>query len=186
MPEEKHGNGSDDLLDDCEGVWVWLDLWENLPGIDGEGYRPASGAQYCPPSLPRPLFFLRCYKFPSIHMERIVLRTDRLVSLNAGYRGGEVVIKPLKFKGSNLALNFATSASGSIPIESQDTAGRALPGFALEESPLVWGDDIEHTVRWERSYAGANSEEPLKRIAGKPVRLRLVMKDADLFSLRFR
>ena len=65
VAEEKHGNGSDDLLDDCEGVWVWLDLWENLPGIDGEGYRPASGAQEhepregnCPllfrPSLPAP------------------------------------------------------------------------------------------------------------------------------------
>ena len=31
-----------------------------------------------------------------------------------------------------------------------------------------------------------SSEEPLKRIAGKLVRLRLVMKAADLFSLRFR
>ena len=53
--------------------------------------------------------------------------------------------KPLTFKGSNLALNFATSAAGSIRIEIQDEAGRPLPGFALEESPLVWGDEIEHT-----------------------------------------
>ena len=28
--------------------------------------------------------------------------------------------------------------------------------------------------------------ELLARIAGKPVRLRFVMKDADLYSLRFR
>ena len=27
--------------------------------------------------------------------------------------------------------------------------------------------------------------EPLARIAGKPVRLRFVMKDTDLYSLRF-
>ena len=116
----------------------------------------------------------------------MVLRTDGFVSLNAGYRRGKVVTKPLTFKGSNLVLNFATSAAGSIHIEIQDEAGRPLPGFALEESPLVWGDDIEYTVRWQRSHAGANSDEPLKRIAGKPVRLRLVMKDADLFSLRFQ
>ena len=132
------------------------------------------------------LYVLRHYKFPSIHMERMVLRTDGFVSLNAGYGGGEVVTKPLTFKGNNLVLNFATSAAGSIHIEIQDEAGRPLPGFALEESPLVWGDEIEHTVVWRRSHAGATSKEPLKRIAGKPVRLRLVMKDADLFSLRFR
>ena len=28
--------------------------------------------------------------------------------------------------------------------------------------------------------------EPLARIAGKPVRLRFAMKDADLYSLRFK
>ena len=77
-------------------------------------------------------------------------------------------------------------AAGSIHIESQDEAGRPLPGFAPEESPLVWGDEIEYTVRWKHSHSGATSKEPLKRIAGKPVRLRLVMNDADLFSLRFR
>ena len=132
------------------------------------------------------LYVLRHYKFPSIHMERMVLRTDGFVSLNAGYRGGEVVTKPLTFKGSNLVLNVATAAAGSIHIEIQDEAGRPLPGFALEESPLVWGDDIEHTVRWKRSHSRATTDEPLKRIAGKPVRLRLVMKDADLFSLRFQ
>ncbi len=79
--------------------------------------------------------------FPSIHMERMVLRTDGFVSLNAGYRGGEVVTRPLTFKGSTLTLNFATSAAGNIRVEIQDEAGRALPGFALEESPLVWGDE---------------------------------------------
>ena len=132
------------------------------------------------------LYVIRHYMFPSIHLERMVLRTDGFASLNAGYRGGEVVTRPLTFRGSNLVLNFATSAAGSIRIEIQDEAGRPLPGFALEESPLVWGDEIEHTVRWKRSHAGATTDEPLKRIAGKPVRLRLVMKDADLFSLRFR
>ncbi len=56
----------------------------------------------------------------------------------------------------------------------------------LEESPLIWGDEIEHTVGWERTHAKATSDKPLARIAGKPIRLRFVMKDADLYSLRFR
>ena len=83
-------------------------------------------------------------------------------------------------------LNFATSAAGSIRLEIQDADGNPIPGFALEESPLVWGDEIEQRVVWSRSHAKATSDKPLRRLAGKPVRLRFIMKDADLFSLRFR
>ena len=72
------------------------------------------------------LYVLRHYKFPSIHMERMVLRTDGFVSLNAGYGGGEVVTKPLTFKGSNLVLNFATSAAGSIHPRDPGRSGTAV------------------------------------------------------------
>ncbi len=131
-------------------------------------------------------YVVRHYKFPSVYLERMVLRTDGFVSVNAGYAGGEVVTRPLLFHGDNLVLNFATSAAGSIRVEIQSAQGNPLPGFALEESPLIWGDEIEHTVRWERTHAKATSDKPLARIAGKPVRLRFVMKDADLYSIRFR
>ena len=132
------------------------------------------------------LYLQRHYTFPSIHVERMVLRTDGFVSVHAGYAGGEFVTKPLIFQGENLHLNFATSAAGSIRVEIQDATGNPLPGFALEESPLIWGDEIEHTVRWERSHAKGTSDKPLARIARKLVRLRFVMKEADLYSLRFR
>ena len=132
------------------------------------------------------LYMLRNYKAPSIYLERMVLRTDGFVSLHAGYGGGEFVTKPLVFEGANLVLNFATSAAGSIHVEIQDAKGQVLPSFGLEESPLIWGDEIEHVVRWERDLAAATSDKPLRRIAGKPVRLRFVMKDADLYSIRFR
>ena len=132
------------------------------------------------------LFVSRNYTYPSAHLERMTLRIDGYVSINADYAGGEMVTKPLIFQGENLHLNFATSAAGSIRVEIQDAQGNPLPGFALAESPLIWGDEIEHTVRWARSHAKATSDKPLTRIVGKPVRLRFVMKDADLYSLRFR
>ena len=116
----------------------------------------------------------------------MTLRTDGFASLRARYSGGEVLTKPLKFEGSNLVLNFGTSAAGSIRLEIQDIHGYPLPGFSLEESPLIWGDEIEHTVRWECSYAKATSENPLARIAWKSICLRFIMKDADLYSLRFK
>ena len=63
------------------------------------------------------LYVLRNYKSPSIHMERMTLRTDGFASLRARYSGGEVLTHPLRFEGSNLVLNFATSAAGSIRLE---------------------------------------------------------------------
>ena len=116
----------------------------------------------------------------------MTLRTDGFASLRARYSGGEVLTKPLKFEGSNLVLNFATSAAGSIRLEIQDEDGSLLPGFSLAESPLIWGDEIAHTVRWKRSHSQATSDKPLRRVAGKAVRLRFVMKDADLYSVRFQ
>ena len=132
------------------------------------------------------LYVVRNYKFPSIYLERMVLRTDGFVSVHASYQGGELITKPFLFQGANLVLNFATSAAGSIRVEIRDAQGNPLPGFALEESPLIWGDEIEYVVRWERSHPRATSDKPLARIAKKPVQLRFVMKDADLYSLRFQ
>jgi len=121
---------------------------------------------------------------PTNHLERLVLRTDGFVSVSADYRGGELLTRPFTFEGANLVLNYATSAAGSIQLEIQDPRGNALPGFALEDSPLLWGDQIDGVVTWKRA-ASRTDPEPLKRLAGKPVRLRFVMRDADLYSLRF-
>ena len=65
----------------------------------------------------------------------MTLRTDGFVSVHADYEGGELLTRLLTFEGSNLVLNFATSAAGSIRLELQDAHGQPLPGFAMEESP---------------------------------------------------
>jgi hypothetical protein len=48
----------------------------------------------------------------------------------------------------------------------------------LEESEVIVGDRIERAVAWR--------EGDLQRFAGRPIKLRFVMKDADLYSIRFR
>ena len=48
----------------------------------------------------------------------------------------------------------------------------------LEKSLEIIGDEIGRVVRWE---AGAD----LRRLEGQPVRLRVALRDADLFALRF-
>ncbi|MBL9215192.1 MAG: hypothetical protein JNG83_06930 [Opitutaceae bacterium] len=132
------------------------------------------------------IYVQRHYTFPSIHVERFTLRTDGFVSAHAGSAGGELTTKPLVFAGSRLVLNYATAAGGSIRLEIQDEAGRPLPGYALEESPLLFGDQVEAAVKWknDRGYSGATTR--LESLAGTPVRLRFVLRDADLYSFQFR
>ena len=131
------------------------------------------------------LYYTRHYAFPSDHLERLVLRLDGFASVNAGYFGGEFITKPLRFEGSSILLNFETSAAGSIRLEIQNEKGSPIPGFSLEDSPLIWGDKIDSSVVWKRATSQTDSE-PLKRLKGMPVRLRFVMRDADLYSFRFQ
>ena len=87
--------------------------------------------------------------------------------------------KPFRFSGEELDINYATSAAGSLRFELQNEAGHAWSGYALEDSREIIGDQISRTVAW----TGGTS---VKALAGKVVRLRVVLKDADLFSLQFR
>lgn len=130
------------------------------------------------------LYVSRNYTYPTAHIERMVLRTDGFVSAHAGVPGGELVTKPLIFEGQKLFLNYATSAAGSIRIEIQNARGQPLPGFSLEDSPVLYGDEIDGEVAWPRPGTRTD-RQPLKRIAAQAVRLRFVMRDADLFSFRF-
>jgi hypothetical protein len=127
----------------------------------------------------------RNYTYPSTYMERFTLRTDGFVSLHATHPAADVVTRPLIFKGGTLQLNYETSAGGSIRLEIQDSAGRPISGFTLEESPVIFGDRIDAAVQWPRPQ-GTTDRDPLKRLAGTPVRLRFVMHDADLYSFQFK
>ena len=115
----------------------------------------------------------------SSELRRYTLRLDGFVSISAPMSGGELVTKALTFNGKKLALNFATSAAGDLRVEIQDSSGKALPGFALEDCPPVFGDAIDRVVTWK---GGAD----IGSLAGKPVRLRFVLKDADLYALQFQ
>ena len=124
------------------------------------------------------LYWIENYRHPSCRLRRGTLRLDGFVSVRAGYQGGELLTHPFRFKGSKLLLNYATSAAGSIRIELQEANGQAIPGYALEQSPELYGDQVGHAFRWQKG-------SDLSSLAGRPVRVRFVMKDADLYSLRF-
>ena len=124
-------------------------------------------------------YVARHYGQPSAHLSRYVLGLDRIASLHAGYQGGEVWTRPLRFQGRELEINYSTSAVGMLRIAITDAEGKPLPGYSLEESTEIVGDEFEGTARWR---GGSD----VSKLAGKTIRLQIRLKDADLYALRFR
>ncbi|MGQ9575274.1 MAG: hypothetical protein ACUVUC_08150 [Thermoguttaceae bacterium] len=118
------------------------------------------------------------YAQPTAHLRRYSLRLDGLASVQAPYQGGELVTRPLVFSGRRLLVNFATSAAGGIRVEIQNSGGQPILGYGLAEAQELIGNQIERAASWRGG-------EDVGRLAGRPVRLRFVIKDADLYALRF-
>lgn len=108
---------------------------------------------------------------------RLAIRPWGFVSVGAGYAGGEMLTRPLRLDGRELRLNYSTAGAGSLQIEIDDEQGRPLEGLLLGDMTPLYGDELDATATWK---GGAD----LGRIAGRPVRLRVRLKDADLFSIR--
>jgi hypothetical protein len=118
------------------------------------------------------------HELPTAHLRRFVLRTDGFVSVVAPHAGGEFTTRPLTFSGERLVLNAATSAVGSVRVEIQDADGKPIEGYRLEDSREFYGDEIATTAQWK-------DKSDVGNLAGKPVKLRIQMRDADLYSLQF-
>lgn len=111
-------------------------------------------------------------------LRRYTLRVDGFVSISAPFSGGELITKPFRFAGDQLTLNFSSSVAGGVRVELQDEQGTALPGFTLNDCEELFGDSISRRVRWQ-------SPKTLNALAGKTVRLRIALRDADVYSLKF-
>jgi len=112
------------------------------------------------------------------HLRRYSLRLDGFSCIRAGYDGGEWTTRPIRFDGKSLVLNFATSAAGECRVEIQDQGGTSIPRFRLEDSEPLIGNEIGRPVRWK-------SGSDVSALSGRPVRLRIVLKDASLYALQF-
>lgn len=153
--------------------WTYGDNYQSWGVVETEPDMPGA-----PPELS---FYLTegYWRGESTAFRRYTLRMDGFVSVEAPLSGGELVTRPLVFEGSRLTLNLSTSAAGSIRVELQEADGRPIEGFSLDECTEVIGDEIERTVSWREGG-------DLARLAGRPVRVRFLMSDADLYALRFR
>jgi hypothetical protein len=65
-----------------------------------------------------------------------------------------------------------------VRVELQDATGKTIEGYGLEDCDPTFGDSVDRPVIWKRG-------SDVSSLAGKPVRLRFAVKDADVFAFRF-
>jgi len=113
-------------------------------------------------------------------ISRLVIRRDGFVSVRAAYEGGEFLTPPMTFQGDELVLNVDTSAVGQLQVEILDEHKKPIPGYNLADCDEIYtANEINRVVKW-------NGKSNLSNLAGKPIRLRFVMRDVDLYALQFR
>ena len=105
-------------------------------------------------------------------------RVDGFVSMDAGYPGGKIATRPLKFAGDRLLLNVHAQASGGVRVALLDEEGKAYPGFSAEDCEWIDVDEIDHEVRWR-------DQKNLLALVGKPVRVEIEMSNARVFAFQF-
>ena len=107
-------------------------------------------------------------------------RLDGFAAWRAGAEQGELVTQPLRCDGNRLFVN-ANAAKGELAVEVLDENEEVIPGFEAAACRLVTVDTIEKQsqgwVRWDQ-------RADLTPVRGKTIRLRFILKDADLFSFR--
>jgi hypothetical protein len=131
------------------------------------------------------------------------LRLDGFASLDGYDPAGSVTTRPLRFEGSRLVLNAraperpfagvpwmdaqtgrpsvpiaASGTWGSLAVEIQDAAGAPLAGFSAADFDAFTGDQVRHVASWR----GRADVAPL---AGRPVRLRFILRNAALYAFQF-
>ena len=111
-------------------------------------------------------------------IRRFTSRIDGFCSLHAKTQSGEVTTKPILFSGNELSLNAATSAAGTIQVEIQSADGNIIPGYEVEHCDLIYGDSLDRRVSW-------NGNADLSSLAGTPIVLRFLMREADIYSMQW-
>lgn len=101
-------------------------------------------------------------------------RRHGFVSLHAGQEGGELLTTPFVVDGAEIHLNVDAS-DGQVTVEVLNSQGKPIEGLKVgRPSEPVRGDPVDAAARWPESDLAAWN--------GKPVTLRIRLRNAELYS----
>ena len=75
-------------------------------------------------------------------------------------------------------MNYSTSAAGGIKVSILDDSKSPYKSFDVENSIESIGNFIDRIIKWKNI-------NDLSSLEGKIVRLKIELRDANLYSLRF-
>jgi hypothetical protein len=99
------------------------------------------------------------------------LRKDGFVSRDAGEKPGRLLTPPLRMKGDRLTVN--AKVRGELRLRILDLDGNPVPGFGDAQIAPITGDSTAHPVKSDGDFA---------QLKGRPIRLELTLRDAQLYQ----
>ncbi|NHN32765.1 hypothetical protein [Paenibacillus agricola] len=118
------------------------------------------------------------YYWGDSYIRRVTVPRHRFASVHGDYSGAVFTTKPIMVEGDSLFINFATSAPGSVRVGIIDETGWPAAYYSAEDCDVIYGDELDCKVSWR-------GDSDLTPFAGKVVRLKFELKDADIYALRF-
>ena len=121
------------------------------------------------------------------------LRRDGFAALRPTSGEGRLTSRPLIFVGTKLHLNV-DSSGGSVEVEVTDAGEQPLEGYSRADCLPISTDSTDFTVKWRGGRDLVHATDTASDLGGdtlafksrlrKPVRLRLHLRDASLYSFR--
>lgn len=112
-------------------------------------------------------------------ISRAVARPDRLVSVTAGNAGGQFDTPLMRFTGDRLVVNAAARPGGTVRVGLLDADNRPISGRDVSECQALQHDEESWMVSWAEGNGVA-------RISEQSIRLRIELRDADVFGFQFQ
>jgi hypothetical protein len=111
-------------------------------------------------------------RFAERQIGLVKMKRDRYVAREAGPQGGSLRTPLVTLSAAAMTLNVDAS-NGEVKVEVLDAERRPIPGFTAADCRPARGDALAVAVSWRR---------PLAKLAGRPVRLEFLLKNARLFA----
>jgi hypothetical protein len=109
---------------------------------------------------------------------RAVAPKDRLVSVSAAAVDASIETRLLQFTGNRLVVNATARTAGRVRVGLLDAEGKPIASRSAADCQALTEDKISWTVSW-------SDGQDVAPWSGKPVRLRIEFRDADIFGFQF-
>ena len=85
----------------------------------------------------------------------------------------------IRFAGDQLIVNAAARPGGAVRVGLLDADGQPITGRGVAECRTLADDNESWTVSWADGHS-------VSRWSQQPIRLRIELRDADLFGFQFQ